>query len=80
MKRQAITFPSKGLRNIGYIQDSPNAHFKCIHEQIWGGGGSGAATLPNGKGHNIKCSTADVLSYANALIYIAKCLVVVIVN
>ena len=40
-----------------------------------GGGVSGVATPPNGQSHSIKCSTTDVLSHANALIYIAKCLV-----
>ena len=39
-----------------------------------GGGVSGVAT-PQMVSHSIKCSTTDVLSHANALIYIAKCLV-----
>ena len=43
-----------------------------------GGGGSGAP--PNGQSHSIKCSTTNVLRYAQALIYIAKSLVVVVVS
>ena len=34
---------------------------------------------PNGQSHSIKYSTIDVLSHADALIYIAKNLVVVVV-
>ena len=45
-----------------------------------GGGVSGVATPPNGQSHSIKCSTTDVLSHANTLIYIAKCLVIVVVK
>ena len=54
--------------------------------RIWGGGGGGGggvqgvATPPNGQSHSIKCSTTNVLRYAQALIYIAKSLVVVVVS
>ena len=34
----------------------------------------------NGQSHSIKCSTTNVLRYAQALIYIAKSLVVVVVS
>ena len=43
-----------------------------------GGGVQGVATPPNGQSHSIKCSTTNVLRYAQALIYIAKSLVVVV--
>ena len=43
------------------------------------GGVQGVATPPNGQSHSIKCSATDVLSHADALIYIAKSLVVVVV-
>ena len=48
-----------------------------------GGGGSGGCNPPpppNGQSHSIKCSTANVLRYAQALVYIAKSLVVVVVS
>ena len=46
-----------------------------------GGGVQGVATPPpNGQSHSIKCSTTNVLRYAQALIYIAKSLVVVVVS
>ena len=45
-----------------------------------GGGFRGVATPPNGQSHSIKCSTANVLRYAQALVYIAKSLVVVVVS
>ena len=45
-----------------------------------GGGVQGVATPPNGQSHSIKCSTTNVLIYAQALIYIAKSLVVVVVS
>ena len=47
-----------------------------------GGGGSsgGCNPPPNGQSHSIKCSTTNVLRYAQALIYIAKSLVVVVVS
>ena len=46
-----------------------------------GGGGSGGCNPPkNGQSHSIKCSTTNVLRYAQALIYIAKSLVVVVVS
>ena len=45
-----------------------------------GGGLRGAATSLNGKNHNTKCSTTDVLSHTDALIYIGKSLVVVVVS
>ena len=64
--------------------------------QIWGGGGGGGGGWgggggsrgcnppppppPNGQSHSIKCSTTNVLRYAQALIYIAKSLVVVVVS
>ena len=55
-----------------------------LHWRIYrgGGGGSGVAAPPppNGPSHSIKCSTTDVLSHADALIYIAKCLVIVVVK
>ena len=44
------------------------------------GGGSGDCNPPNGQSHSIKCSTTNVLRYAQALIYIAKSLVVVVVS
>ena len=44
------------------------------------GGASGVATPPNGHSCNIKCSTTDVLSHGDAMIYIAKRLVVVLVK
>ena len=44
------------------------------------GGVQGVATPPNGQSHSIKCSATDVLSHADALIYIAKSLVVVVVS
>ena len=44
------------------------------------GGVQGVATPPNGQSHSIKCSTTNVLRYAQALIYIAKSLVVVVVS
>ena len=44
------------------------------------GGVQGVATPPNGQSHTvIKCSAIDVLSHADALIYIAMSLVVVVV-
>ena len=45
-----------------------------------GGGVQGVATPPDGQSHSIKCSTTNVLRYAQALIYIAKSLVVVVVS
>ena len=43
------------------------------------GGVSGVATPPNpGQSYNVKCSTTDVLSHGDALIYLAKRLVVVV--
>ena len=45
-----------------------------------GGGGSGGCNPPNGQSHSVKCSTTNVLRYAQALIYIAKSLVVVVVS
>ena len=45
-----------------------------------GGGVQGVATPPNSQSHSIKCSTTNVLRYAQALIYIAKSLVVVVVS
>ena len=43
----------------------------------WGGMDSGGCNLPpNGQSHSIRCSTTNVLRYAQALIYIAKSLVV----
>ena len=47
---------------------------------LGGGGVQGVATPPNGQSHSIKCSTANVLRYAQALVYIAKSLVVVVVS
>ena len=44
------------------------------------GGVQGVATPPNGQSHSIKCSTTNVLRYAQALIYIARSLVVVVVS
>ena len=44
------------------------------------GGVQGVATLPNGLSHCIKCSATEVLSHADALIYIATSLVVVVVS
>ena len=44
------------------------------------GGVSGVATPPNGQSHSIKCSSSDVLSHADALVYIANSLVVVVVS
>ena len=44
------------------------------------GGVTGVATPPNGQSHSIKYSTTDVLSHAEALICIAKCLVVIVVR
>ena len=44
------------------------------------GGVQGVATSPNGQSHSIKRSTTNVLRYAQALIYIAKSLVVVVVS
>ena len=44
------------------------------------GGVQGVATPPNGQSHSVKCSTTNVLRYAQALIYIAKSLVVVVVS
>ena len=42
-----------------------------------GRGGQGVATpSPNGQSHSIKCNTADMLSHANTLIYIAVVIVV----
>ena len=38
-----------------------------------------ATPPPNGQSHSIKYSTTDVLSLADALIYIAKNLVIVVV-
>ena len=43
----------------------------------FGGGGSGGCNPPNGQSHSIKCSTTR---YAQALIYIAKSLVVIVVS
>ena len=43
------------------------------------GGVQGVAT-PQMVSHSIKCSTTNVLRYAQALIYIAKSLVVVVVS
>ena len=43
-------------------------------------GGFWGCNPPNGLGHSIKCSTTDVPSHVNALIYMAKCLVVVVVK
>ena len=53
----------------------------CDSEVVRGGsrgGVSGVATPPNGQSYNIKCSTTDVLSHGDALIYLAKRLVVVV--
>ena len=36
--------------------------------------------LTNGQSHSIKCSTTNMLRYAQALIYIAKSLVVVVAS
>ena len=47
---------------------------------LGGGGFRGLQPPPNGQSHSIKCSTTDVLRYAQALIYIAKSLVVVVVS
>ena len=46
----------------------------------WGGfrGGSNPPPPPNGQSHSIKYSTTNVFRYAQALIYIAKSLVVVV--
>ena len=44
------------------------------------GGVSGVVTPPNSQSHSIKYSTTDVLGHADALICIAKCLVVVVVR
>ena len=44
------------------------------------GGVQGVATPPNGQSHSIKYSTANVLRYAQALVCIAKSLVVVVVS
>ena len=52
-----------------------------IHCHAWAdlGGGGRVAIPPNGQSHSIKYSTTDVLSHADALIYIAKSLVIVVV-
>ena len=42
-------------------------------------GVQGVATPPNGLSHSIKCNITEVLSHAEALVYIAKNLVVVVV-
>ena len=54
-----------------YLQDAD------VKARGGSGGVQGVATPPNGQSHSIKRSTANVLS---ALIYIAKCLVVVVVS
>ena len=46
--------------------------------RIQRGGVSGVATPPSGQSCNIKCSTTDVLSHEDELIYLAKRLVVVV--
>ena len=45
-----------------------------------GEGVQGVATPPNGQSHGIKCSTTNMRRYAQALTYIAKSLVVVVVS
>ena len=55
----------------------------CYTGMDFGGGGvQGVATPPppNGQSHSINYSAADVLSHADALIYLAKSLVVVVVS
>ena len=47
---------------------------------LGGGGDSGGCNSPNGQSHSIKCSTTNVHRYAQALIYIVKSLVVVVVS
>ena len=51
---------------------------RTMQGRIQRGGVSGVATPPNGQSYNIKCSTTDVLSHGDALIYLAKRLVVVV--
>ena len=45
-----------------------------------GGFGGGGCNPPNGQSHSVKCGATNVLIYAEALIYIAKWLVVVVVT
>ena len=59
----------KAKRALGHLQTA------VTHGRIWGGV-SGVATPPNGQSH----SATDVLSHADALIYMAKSLVVVVVS
>ena len=47
---------------------------------LGGGGGGGGLQSPQSRNHSIKCSTTNVLRYAQALIYIAKSLAVVVVS
>ena len=63
------------------MQSSCSPHALGIARGGFRGGIQGVATPPNaGQSHSIKCSTTNVLRYAQALIYIAKSLVVVVVS
>ena len=53
---------------------------RATRVDLGGGGIQGVATPPNGQSHSIKWSTTNVLRYAQALIYITKSLVVVVVS
>ena len=72
-----------------WISSPPYNCFMCPDYDSWvpriagadlGGGSGGCNPPPNGQNHSIKCSTTNVLRYAQALIYIAKSLVVVVVS
>ena len=59
--------------NCFLVMFSDLGHTPFIHSMGGSRGGvSGVATSPNGQSHNIKCSTTDVLSNANALITYSK--------
>ena len=67
-----------------FFVDNDNAQGKKSQYRVWSllitwaDLGSGGCNPPNGLSHSIKCSTTEVLSHADALVYIAKSLVVVV--
>ena len=85
-KRKRIGFvgiPAWKKRKVG--ESSVFFFFIAMCRGGFNGGGGGVATPPpppppNGQSHSIKCSTTNVHRYVQALIYIAKSLVVVVVS
>ena len=71
-----------GMRLITVLFISPlpvSSSASMTWADLGGGGVQGVTTSPNGQSHIIKYSTTDVLSLVDALIYIAKSLVIVMV-